>query len=317
LSYRSEAVTTSVTPPPSSRDRLEYVAFRAGVGALASLPRSAAMRFGAALGDLFYQFDARRRSTALTNLHIAFPQNSEEENLRILRESCRNLGRVDAVVCQLPRLTPETLSRYVGFRDESAWRRTLADIEQNGGLILTGHFGNWEMLAYVHALLGHPVTLVHRPMRNPLVGAGIARLRGPATRALPKRAAARGVIRTLRHKGIVVIPIDQNQSARLGVFVDFFGMKACTTFGLARLAKLTGAPVYPVFLVRQGSSDRHLVETLPPVGWIDTGDAEADVVANTQRYSDVFEGMLRQYPEQWIWFHRRWRTRPPGEAQFY
>jgi KDO2-lipid IV(A) lauroyltransferase len=155
-------------------------------------------------------------------------------------------------------------------------------------------------------------------MRNPLVDTAIDAIRsGSGTRALAKRAAAKAAIRELRRPGMVVIPIDQNQSAALGVFVDFFGLPACTTFGLARLAKLTGVPVYPAFLVRQGESARHRLEVLPRVDWVETGNHQADVVANTQRYTAVFEGMVRRYPEQWIWFHKRWRTRPPGEPQFY
>lgn len=318
MSDRAGAETAAPVPKPASaKDRLEYLAFRAAVGGFAAFSRPTALRIGAWLGELFYRFDARDRRTALTNLRIAFPEKSESEHLRILRESCHNLGRVGAEICQMSKLTREQLPRYVGFSDEACWRAAIEDIEQRGGLILTGHFGNWEMLAYVQSLLGHPITLVHRPMRNPLVEDAIAALRGDATRALAKRAAAKEVIRTLRRKGIVVIPIDQNQSAGLGVFVDLFGKKACTTFGLARLAKLTGAAVYPVFLVRQGTSERHLIEVLPRVDWVETGDPKNDIVVNTQRYSDVFEGMLRRYPEQWIWFHKRWRTRPPGEQQFY
>jgi KDO2-lipid IV(A) lauroyltransferase len=115
----------------------------------------------------------------------------------------------------------------------------------------------------------------------------------------------------------VVIPIDQNQSASLGVFVDFFGKPACTTSGLARLARRTKAPVYPAFLVRQPQPERHRIEVLPRVDWVSTGDDDADLVANTQRYTKVFEDVLRRHPEQWIWFHKRWRTRPAGEPQFY
>ena len=159
----------------------------------------------------------------------------------------------------------------------------------------------------MHDLLDHPITMVSRPMRNPLVERDLIAIRSPRTRSLPKRSAARELIRTLRRKEIVVVPFDQNQSAGLGVFVDFFGMKACTTSGLARLAKRTGAPVYPVFLIRQGTSERHVLEVQPPIDWVDSGDGEADVVTNTQRYSDVFESMLRRHPEQWIWFHKRWR----------
>lgn len=304
--------------PATTKDRLEYLAFRAGIGLFAHMPRPLALRAGALLGELFFRLDAKDRRTGLTNLAIAFPDLGEGERLRILRESCRNLGRTGAEVCHLAHLTRENLARYVTFRDPAAWSAALADIAARGGLILTGHFGNWEMLAYAHGLLGHPVALVHRPMRNPLVDAGIAALRsGSGTTPLPKRAAAKEILRTLRRKGIVVIPIDQNQSAGLGVFVDFFGKPACTTFGLARLARISGAPVYPVFLVRQGGSDRHTVEILPRVDWVDTGDDDRDIEFNTQRYTKVFEGMLRRHPEQWIWFHKRWRTRPPGEPQFY
>jgi KDO2-lipid IV(A) lauroyltransferase len=151
-----------------------------------------------------------------------------------------------------------------------------------------------------------------------LVEEAIRELRsGSGTRAFAKRAAARAVVQALRHHEIVVIPIDQNQSASLGVFVDFFGRPACTTSGLARLTRLTGAPVYPAFLVRQGDSERHRIVVLPRVDWVATGDDDGDIVANTQRYTKVFEDMLRRHPEQWIWFHKRWRTRPPGEAAFY
>ena len=251
-------------------------------------------------------------------MRFAFPEKTEAQRRAILRASCRNLGRVGVEICHLRDLTPETLARYVTFADREAWDRAIADVETRGALILTGHFGNWEMLAYAQGLLGHPITLVHRPMRNPLVEAGIAALRGGAgTRAVPKRAAAKEAIRTIRRKGIVVIPIDQNQPAGAGVFVDFFGKAACTTFGLARLALLTGAPVYPAFLVRQGESERHRIELLPAVEWVDNGDREADIVTNTQRYTRVLESMIRRYPEQWIWFHKRWRTRPAGEPRFY
>jgi KDO2-lipid IV(A) lauroyltransferase len=278
------------------------------------LPRPWALRAGAAIGRLLYTVDARDRATALRNLAIAFPERSAAERVAILQASCRNLGRVGAEICHLSRLAPASLERYVGFADRAGWEQIIT----GGGLILTGHFGNWELLAYAQGLLGHPITLVHRPMRNPLVDRAIIDLRaGAGTRALAKRAAARDIIRAVRAKQIVAIPIDQNQSANLGVFVDFFGTPACTTFGLARLALLMHCPVYPVFMVREGESDRHLIHTGPAVDLIDTGDRDADIVANTQRYTAIMEAMIRAHPEQWIWFHKRWRTRPPGEAQFY
>jgi KDO2-lipid IV(A) lauroyltransferase len=184
--------------------------------------------------------------------------------------------------------------------------------------ILPAHFGNWELLAYVHALLGHPITLVHRPMHNKLFDDAITAIRTkPGTRAIKKKAAAKEAIRALRRHEILVIPSDQNQTHSAGVFVDFFGKPASTTPGAARLAMLTGAPVFPAVLVREGESGRHRIVTLPEVEMIRTDDRNADVITNTHRCSLVVEEMIRRYPEQWIWFHKRWKTRPKGEPGVY
>jgi KDO2-lipid IV(A) lauroyltransferase len=288
------------------------------LGLFAALPRRLASRIGAWLGALFYLFDARDRRIGLLNLSIAFPDKPESERRRILRASCRNLGRMAAEICQLSKFDATSLLEIVGFSNRAAWEGVWTSAAERGVVILSAHFGNWEMLAYAQGLLGHPITLVHRPMRNRLVDEEILVLRARAgTRAIPKRAAAREALRTLKHKGVVAIPSDQNQIRSFGVFVDFFGKPACTTPGVARLAMLTGAAVIPAFLVRDGESDRHRIEILPQIEMVQTGNREADIVANTQRCSDVIEEMIRRYPEQWIWFHKRWKTRPPGEPKLY
>ena len=298
--------------------RVEYAIFRAALALFAALPRPVALRLGAWLGELFYLFDVRDRRIALFNLGIAFPQRSRAERRRILRVSCRNLGRVAAEFCHLSQLTADTLSQFVTFADRAAWDRAIAAAAQKGAVIATAHFGNWELLAYAHGLLGHPVTLVHRPMHNPLFDDAITALRAAAgTRSIRKKAAAKEALRALRQHQILVIPSDQNQTLSFGVFVDFFGKPACTTPGAARLAMLTGAPVVPVFLVRDGESARHRVEMLPAIEMVSTGDRDADIRTNTQRCSDAVESMIRRYPEQWIWFHKRWKTRPPGEPRIY
>jgi KDO2-lipid IV(A) lauroyltransferase len=159
---------------------------------------------------------------------------------------------------------------------------------------------------------------VHRPMHNPVFDRAIDAIRARAgTRAIPKKSAAKEAIRTLRRKEMLVVPSDQNQTRSFGVFVDFFGKPACTTPGAARLAMLTGAPVFPVFLVREGEGPHHRIEVLPEVEMISTGDRQADAVTNTQRCSKIIEDMIRRYPEQWIWFHKRWKTHPPGEPPLY
>ncbi len=276
------------------------------------------LRVGAWLGEIFYLFDVRDRRVALFNLRLAFPKRSAAEHRRILRASCRNLGRLAAEFSHLPQLDARRLPEVISFADRDAWERAIARAEQAGAVILTAHFGNWELLAYAHGLLGHPVTLVHRPMHNPLFDRAIAEIRGGAgTISIRKKTAAKEALRTLKQHGIVVIPADQNQTARFGVFVDFFGTPACTTPGAARLAMLTGAPVLPVFSVREDESAQHRIEVLPEVEMVSSGDREADIRTNTQRCSAIVEEMIRRYPEQWIWFHKRWKTRPPGEPRLY
>lgn len=300
------------------RDRCEYAALRSAVALFRALPRALALRFGAWVGELFFRFDRRDRAVALQNLAIAFPEKNEAERRDILRRSCHNLGRLAAEACHLHRLTAETVGRYVRVDDPRRWEEGMRLAAERGLVVLTGHVGNFELLAYAHGLLGHPITLIHRPMRNPLVEDFITGLRaGAGTRALRKAAAARQALRLLRQRQIIAIPADQNQVARTGVFADFFGLPACTTPGPARLAMHTGAPIIPVFLVREGTSDRHRIITLPTIEMVDTGDLARDIVTNTERCNRALEEILRAYPEQWIWFHKRWKTRPPGEPKLY
>src|SRR5262249_15225614 len=155
-------------------------------------------------------------------------------------------------------LTPASVRRYVRVEDEERWRALFADAAARGAVVLTGHFGNFELLAYAHGLLHHPITLVHRSMRNVLVDRAITGLRARVgTVSLPKKTAARAALRALRAGAIVAIPADQNQTRRYGVFVDFFGLPASTTPGPARLAMLSRAPLLPVFLIRDGESETH------------------------------------------------------------
>jgi Kdo2-lipid IVA lauroyltransferase/acyltransferase len=309
---------TADPPQPRWTDYLEYAIFRAAFGFFALLPRRIALAAGAMLGELFYLFDNRDKRIALYNLRLAFPDQSETEHRAVLRRSCRNLGRVGAECCHLASLTPQSLHRYVTVEDPERWHAVLSAAAERGAVILTAHLGNFELLAYAHGLLGHPVTLVHRPMRNVLVDRAITALRARAgTTSLAKKTAAKAALRALRDRCIVAIPADQNQTRRYGVFVDFFGLPASTTPGPARLAMLSRSPILPVFLVREGESERHRIVVLPEVELVHTGDRAADAITNTQRCTAVIEAMLRRYPDQWIWFHKRWKTRPLGEPRIY
>lgn len=294
--------------------RIEYPIFRLAVGLFAALPRAWALRVGAWLGEAFYFLDVPDRRVALENLRLAFPEKSATEHRRILRVSCRNLGRVAAEFCHLPALDAGSLRKVITVGDPEIAAANRIWGNERGAIIVSGHFGNWELLAYGCALLGYPVAMIYRPMHNARVDALIEAVRTHAgTRVIAKKFAAKEALRTLRSGGTVVIPSDQNQTRSFGVFVNFFGKAACTSPGAARLAMLTGAPVHPVFLVRDGESGHHHVEILPEVPMVQTGDREADIVTNTQRCSDAMEAQIRRYPEQWIWFHKRWKTRPIAE----
>lgn len=317
---RTETVPTETGSDSSfaNGSRIEHGLFRIFLGLFGSLPRPLALRLGASLGSFLYFADARDRRIALTNLGLAFPGHSETERRSILRRACRNLGRVGAEYCHFDRLTSGSIRRYVRIADPAVWQSTWEIARERGAIILTAHLGNFELLAYAHALMGCPVTIVHRPMRNHLVDREIIEWRARAgTRSIAKKAAAKDVVRALRNREMVAIPADQNQTRRFGVFVNFFGIPASTTPGPARLAALTGAPVFPVFLVREGETECHRIEVMPEVEMVDSGDRDADVVSNTQRCTAAIEDVIRRYPDQWIWFHKRWRTRPEGEPKLY
>lgn len=305
-------------PTPTARDRLEYGIVRFALGLLGALPRRLALRLGALIGDGFYAFDARDRKIALANLARAFPEMPDEERRAILRRSCRNLGRMLAEVCHFDSLTKDNIGRFVTIAQPKVWSDAVQRAQRDGAIVLTAHFGNFELLAHFQGLSGYPVTLAHRTMRNPLVDRIILDMRERVgTVSLPKKQAARLLLRALRQKGMVALLADQNQTANAGIFVDLFGTPACTTPGPARLAAHTGAPIVPVFLVREGESERHRLVIYPDVEPANTGDKLADMVETTERCNRAIERALTEHPDQWIWFHRRWKTRPPGEPPIY
>jgi KDO2-lipid IV(A) lauroyltransferase len=300
------------------RHRVEYAAVRGLQWGLTRLPLSASLRVGEALAWIAYLVAVRHRRIGMTNLAIAFPERSLRERRRILRASMLNLGRTVMELLYLPVLSDADLRHMVRFEDEQRWEEAITAERDTGGMILSGHFGNWELCVFAHGRRGYPLTMVHRTLANPYIDRWFNALRARAgTVLLRKSSAAIGALRAVRRGGLLVLPFDQNSVRNLGVFVPFFGVPACTNAGLALIALRTGAPVVPVFLVREGRSARHVVH-LPPFLYAErTGDLEADVVRNTERFSLVFEDMVRRYPEQWLWVHRRWKTRPLGEPRFY
>ena len=301
------------------RYRVEYAAFLLVFGVLRLLPLATAMRLAAGVAAIVIRVARPLRAIGLRNLAIAFPEKSEAERAAILVASYRNLGRMVAECAHLDELNADNVRQRVTPDDGPIWTdEMLPHLEQQGVLILTGHFGNWEMFAYAYGLFGHPVSLVHQTIKNPYVDHYVEGMRsGGGTRLFRKQEAARAVLRALADRALVVLPLDQNQSRRAGIFVDFFGLPASTSAGLARIALRTGAPIYPAFLVRDGTSAQHRIVFLPRVSIASMADRDSATRELTQRCTAILESMIRKHPDHWLWTHKRWRTRPLGEPELY
>jgi KDO2-lipid IV(A) lauroyltransferase len=301
------------------RYQLEYAGFLAVYAVLKTLPLRAAMAVAATAAGLLIRVSTRLRRIGLTNLHIAFPERTETERRAILIASFRNLGRMVAECAHMSRLTPANIRTVVHYEDERFWTDVmLKHAAETGILILTGHFGNWELFAQANGLLGHPVDLVHQTIKNPYIDAFVEHMRSRAgTRLLRKHGAARGVLRALAERRIMVLPLDQNASGRTGIFVDFFGRAASTNAGFGRVVARTGVPVFPAFLIRDGTSARHRIVFLPALSFASMADRDHATREVTQRCTAVLEDMIRRHPDHWLWTHKRWRTRPVGEADLY
>lgn len=298
------------------REWLEYAAAWLALKSLGLLPRMLARRAGAAVAAVAYQFRPRLRRAAMFNLRLAFPDWSDVERRRVLRGMIRQAGWMAGEFARFPRLTRENIERTVvldGFENFAA-----AQAQGKGVLFLTGHMSAWELAPFAHALYGYPLHFLVRPVQNARVDRLVNRYRClSGNLPVEKNRAAREVLSVLRSGGTVGILIDHNTALEEGAFVDFFGVPACTTTGLARFALHTDAPVVPGFLVWDGAMRKYRLRFQPAVGLVRTGDADADIRENTARFTRVVEEYVRRHPDQWLWVHRRWKTRPPGEKLLY
>ena len=255
---------------------------------------------------LFYHLSPTQRLFAIHNLQRAFPEKPKEEIIRIARGVYRNMGIVAAEFFDIPSLTKENISRIVDAEGLENCRKAL---EKGKGVLLFGaHFGNWELEAVAASLLLAPLAVIYRHLDSPFLDRLVLKVRS-ATGNIPlaKEHAMRAMLRTLNKNGMLGILIDQNVDWYEGVFVDYFGRPACTTNGLAILALHTGTPVLPGYMARLPNG-RYRFVIGPEVEIVDTGDRDADVLANTQRFTKIIEETVRLYPDQWLWVHKRWKT---------
>lgn len=280
------------------------------------MPRSWARWLGACLGGIAFQLLGRLRRVGFGNLALAYPAMPAAERKHILRLEFRNLGWQLAEFCQMTGYTVRSAGRFIRY--EGLEHYTNAREREKGVLVLTGHLGAWELSSFYHSLAGYPMGMVIRRLDNPLVDRFVNRIRClHGNRVLHKDDFARGLIGAMRAGETVGILMDTNMTPPQGVFVPFFGVPACTASGLARVALKTGAAVLPGFLLWEEAERQYVLHFYPELALADTGDSEADAIDNTARFTAVLEQAIRRYPSQWLWMHRRWKTRPPGAPSIY
>jgi KDO2-lipid IV(A) lauroyltransferase len=298
------------------RHRIEYWVVWFWVKAVGLLPRPLARAKGITLGLLVYLLHGRLRHVGMRNLALAFPGKSRRERARILRGEYVSLGRQLAEFCLFPRYTKENVNRVVVYDGFENFERAYA--RGKGVIFLTAHLGGWELSAFVHSLHGHPLSIVMRPLDNPYVDRLIQSYRTMhGNRTVDKGDFIRGLLSAMRAGETVGILMDTNMTPPQGLFVDFFGTSACTASGLARIALRTDAAVVPSFTLWDAQLGKYRLRFDPAVELIRSGDEQADIVANTARFTQVIEEYVRRYPEQWLWVHRRWKTRPEGQPPLY
>lgn len=297
---------------------LEYALARTILSALGVLPRRAAIAVGLLVGNLAYLVPGSLRETGMRNLQIAFPEMPGKEQKRLLRGCFASLGRLLGEFSQLPRATPEKLRELIEYDEVGLAHLREAEKKKRGVIFLTGHLGAWELHSFGWSALEYPLSFLVRPLDNSRIEEMIEAVRTRfGNRAIDKQNAARQSLRVLREGGTLGILSDLNTQTREGVFVPFFGKLACTTAGIATLALKTDAVVIPTCAVWDRKKKRYFFHGDPPVELIRTGDHDRDIEVNTARFAAAVERMVRLYPDQWLWIHKRWKTRPPGEPDVY
>jgi Kdo2-lipid IVA lauroyltransferase/acyltransferase len=298
------------------KEQIEYVLARLLLTIFGTMPRKTARRAATAVTWLGFHLARRQRTAGLRNLQMALPDLTDQQRLEILRGSFRNLGRLLVEFSHFPELNKGNISKFVTQDGLENYHEALR--RGRGVIFMTAHFGSWELSSFAHSLFGYPMKFVVRPIDNRKVDELITHYRTLGGNVpIQRRSAGRDILKALRDNEAVGILFDQNTTTDEGIFVDFFGRPACTTPAIATFALRTGAAVLPGFLIWEEKVQKHRLRFDPPVKIIETGDLERDVAENTKLFNRILEGYVRKYPDQWLWIHRRWKTRPEGEKGFY
>jgi KDO2-lipid IV(A) lauroyltransferase len=300
----------------NARHAIEYAFAWLTLKALGWLPRPLGRVCAATVVGVLYWFTPRLRAVADRNLAMALPALSGAQRRETIAGVYRSLTRLLVECAHFPSLTPDRVDRLVAFDGLENYKAALA--EKRGVIFLTAHLGAWELGAFAHGLKGYRLNVVYRALDNPLLNRLVNRYRSLGGNALTeKHESARSVLAALARNETVGILADQNTLPEEGVFVDFFGIPACTTAGIARIALHSGASIVPAFCVWEESRKKFRIFYEPALNLQTTDDPDRDIRMATQQMAAVIERAVRAYPDQWLWIHRRWKTRPPGQPPLY
>jgi KDO2-lipid IV(A) lauroyltransferase len=298
------------------RETLEYWLVVALASALGRVPRPLARRLAELLAAGVYRGLVRLRRVGVRNLSFALPDLSPEQRDEILRGVYRHLGWQLVEFCRMTRYTPESTRGWI--RTEGLDHYLAARERGKGVLIVTGHLGAWELSSFYHSMMGYPMGMVIRRLDNRKLDAWVNAIRcRHGNRVIHKDDFGRGLLTSMRAGGTVGILMDTNMTPPQGEFVEFFGRQACTATGLAHIACKTGSAVIPGFMLWEKSENRYVLHFGPEIEISRSGDAAQDILQATARCAAVTEAWIRRYPDQWLWIHRRWKTRPAGEPGIY
>ena len=271
------------------------------------IPRNVRKRLFIALFSLFYHLVAKNRLIVLCNLQRSFPEKDLKEVMRIAKGVYRHFAIVATEFFDLPQITKENIHQWVDVEGIENYQAAVA--KGKGVLSIVAHFGNWELMTIAIPMFLKPMYIVYRPLDNPIVDNMVEYVRTMnGNELIPKGGSGKRIMELLKENHIIGILSDQNVATREGVFVDYFGRPACTGVGLAVMAMRSGAPVIPAFMARQKSGKYKLI-LKPAVEITHTDNYDADLVVNTQRFTKTVEAIVREYPDQWFWFHQRWKTK--------
>jgi KDO2-lipid IV(A) lauroyltransferase len=298
------------------KEWLAYAAVWLILKTLGALPRAVARAFAASVTSLLFRLQPKLQKTAEFNLGLAFPDWTGAERKDVTRKMVRNLGWMAAEFARFPRLTKENIEKVVILEGHENFLE--GQRRGHGVLYLTGHIGAWELSSFAHALYGYPLHYIARPLDNKRLDALVNQYRcSSGNQPIFKNESARVMLKILKDSGTIGILADQNTMPEEGVFVDFFGKSACATTGIARVALHTGAAVVPGYAYWDETIQKYRLRFEPPVDLVRTGDTERDVFRNTERFAKAIEEIIRKHPDQWVWVHKRWKTRPQGEPALY